>query len=151
MTHYKNFQNSLMDRYDLAFSVYVAALDIQIAFDLPYLWTFTFDLTGEVFFGRTWDDLLDFFKILEDVGRFTYDHKLLVYVNDFSALYAYGRTIINFDVEPAVAKSPSDILLLSYRGLEFRSFFKYTEKDIDIYIYLNNPSAEQIKPDIDGI
>lgn len=151
MTHYKDFQNSLMDRYDLAFSVYVAALDIQLACDLPYLWTFTFDLTGEVFFGRTWDDLLEFFKILEDVGRFTYDHKLLVYVNDFSQLYAYGRTIINFDAEPTVAKSPSDVLLLSYRGLEFRSFIKYTEKDIDIYIKLNNPSVEHIKPDIDGL
>lgn len=151
MTHFKEFQNNLMDRYDLAFSVYVAALDIQFASDLPYLWTFTFDLTGEVFFGRTWSDLLEFFELLENVGRFTYNHKLLVYVDDLTQLYAYGRTIINFDVEPTIAKSPSDVLLLSYRGLEFRSFQKYTEKSIDKYIKVNNPSAEHIKPDIDGL
>lgn len=151
MTFYKDFQNNLMDRYDLKFSVYIAALDIQFSYDLPYLWTFCFDLTGEVFYGRSWDHLREFFEILETKGHFDYEHKLLVYINDLTLFYTYGRTQIDFDAEPFLAKSPSDVLLCSHKGLEFRDFTIYTEKDIDKYIEIHLAGVPHIKPDPDGL
>lgn len=151
MTYYKDYQLQLLDRLDLKYSVYIAGLDIQYSCDLPYLWTFCFDCTGEVIYGRTWEDLRQFFRLLEEDGKFGYDHKLLVYVNDLTEFFTYARTQIDIDPEPFLAKSPSEILLFTSKGLEFRSFEKYTEKDIDKYIMVNTPSIQHIKPDPEGL
>lgn len=151
MTHYKEFTNTLIDRVDLKYSVYIAALDMQFAADLPYLWTFCFDMTGEVYYGRTFEDLREFLKLLEDVGKFTEDHKLLVYVNDLTEFFTYARTQIRIEPEPFLAKKPSEVLLFTSRGLEFRDFMIYSEKDIDKYIKINYPTIKHIKPDPDGL
>ena len=153
MTHFKEYIPSihLMDRLDLKYSVYVAGLDIQFSQDLPYLWTFCFDCTGEVIYGRTWKDLNEFFQLLEDQAGFGYDHKLLVYVNDLTQFFTYARTQIYIDKEPFLAKSPSEILLFTSRSFEFRSFSKYTEKDIDKYIKVNAPSIPHNKPEPEGL
>lgn len=151
MTYYKNYQLQLLDRMDLKYSVYIAGLDVQFSCDLPYLWTFCFDCTGEVIYGRTWEDLRTFFRILEEDGKFNYDHKILVYVNDLTQFFTYARTQIYIDTDPFLAKSPSEILLFSSRGFEFRSFEKYTEKDIDTYIQVNSPGIVHIKPETEGL
>ena len=57
MTFYTDYTFSLLDRMELKYSVYIASLDMQFACDLPYLWTFCFDLTGEIIYGRSWEDL----------------------------------------------------------------------------------------------
>lgn len=146
MTFYKDYENNLFDRMELKYSVYVAALDIQFNNHLPYLWTFCFDMTGEVVFGRNWDDLKKWFEMLETFG-YNYDHKLLVYVNDLTQFFTYAKKIIYID-EELLAKRPSDFLVFSSKGLEFRSFQAYTEKDIDKLIYINDVNAENyhIKP-----
>ena len=151
MTHYSKFENNLLDRMDLKYSVYIAGLDVQFSADLPYLWTFCFDCTGEVFYGRDWKDLNEFFSILEEKAKFTYDHKLLVYINDLTRFFTYARTQIFIDPEPFLAKSPSELLLFSSKGLEFRSFDRYTEKDIDKFIKINMPEVQHEAPDPDGL
>ena len=151
MTYYKDYVNNLFDRMELKYSVYVAALDIQFNNHLPYLWTFCFDMTGEVIFGRNWNDLLKWFEMLESFG-YNYDHKLLVYVNDLTEFFTYAKKIIYID-EDLLAKRPSDHLVFSSKGLEFRNFQAYTEKDIDKLIYINDVNAENyhIKPNDKGL
>lgn len=151
MTHYKEYTLSLLDRMDLAYSVYIAALDIQYNFDLPYLWTFCFDMTGEIIYGRTWNDLIEFFEILHNNG-YDYDHKLIVYLNDLTQFFTYVKKHLYID-EEMLAKSPSDILIFSSKGIEFRDFQAYTEKDIDKLIYANDINAKtyHIQPDDDRV
>ena len=147
MTPYKQFERLQLDRYDLKWSVYVAALDVQFSQHLPYLWTFTFDCTGEVFFGRTWDNLRDFFELLETEGGFSDSHKVLVYVNDLTEFFNYARTQIYIDKDHIVARDPGNIYTFKSRGLIFRDFQIYTEKDIDKYIKINYPDAIHRRPD----
>lgn len=148
MTYYKDYNFMLLDRMELKYSIYVAALDVQFAYDLPYLWTFTFDLTGEIIYGRNWNELNEFFHMLESAG-YTYEHRLLIYINDLSEFFHYARTKIYID-EELLAKSPSEIILFYSRGLEFRDFQLYSEKDIDKVIRLNNATITHKKPDSDG-
>lgn len=150
MTHYKEYQFGLLDRMELRYSVYIAALDVQYACDLPYLWTFTFDLTGEIIYGRNWDDLISWFDRLEKEGGYTYEHKLLVYLNDLTQFFHYARTHIYID-EEVLAKSPSEMIIFYSRGLEFRDFQLYSEKDIDKLICLNNATLPHAAPDVDGL
>lgn len=151
MTYYKDYNYNLLDRMELKYSVYVAALDVQFNFDLPYLWTFCFDLTGEVIFGRTWEELAAFMQQLEGYG-FDYDHRLIVYLNDLTQFFCYAKKHIYID-EELLAKNPHEILLFTSRGLEFRDFKAYTEKDIDKLIYINDVNAKSyhIKPDDDRV
>lgn len=147
MTHYKQFERLQLDRYDLKWSVYVAALDVQFSQHLPYLWTFTFDSTGEVYFGRSWDDLREFFDLLESEGGFSYSHKILVYVNDLTQFFNYARTQIYIDKDHLVARDPAHIYTFESRGLIFRDFQIYSEKDIDKYIKINYPGVIHHRPD----
>lgn len=151
MTFFKNYEYSLLDRMDLKTSVYIAALDIQFCCDLPYLWCFCFDLTGEVIFGRNWNDLNEFFEMLENFG-FDYDHRLYVYLDDLSKFFCYSKKYIDFD-EEMTAKSPSQILHLTYKGLIFRDFQMYFEKTIDDHIYISDMNARNyhIEPDEENV
>lgn len=148
MIFFEDYQYNLLDRMELKYSVYVAALDMQYNNDLPYLWTFTFDLTGEIIYGRNWQQLREFFKMLHDFGL-TEDHKLLVYLNDLTQFFTYARTQIYINAD-MLAKEPSDILIFYSHGLEFRDFQKYSEKDIDKYIKLNNPDLLHEPPQLRG-
>lgn len=141
MTNYKSYKYDLLDRMDLKYSIYVGGLDVQYSHDVPYLWTFCFDLTGEVISGRTWDDLISWFEKLESFG-YNGDHKLIIYLNDLSQFFHFVKKELLFDTE-MLAKSPSEILICSYRGLEFRDFQAYTEKDIDKLIILNDVNAKE--------
>ena len=150
MTLYTDYTFSLLDRIELKYSVYIAALDIQFACDLPYLWTFCFDLTGEIIYGRSWEDLRRFFLRLQEEGGYNEDHKLLVYLNDLTKFFHYARTQIDID-EEILAKSPAEMIIFYSRGLEFRDFQLYSEKDIDKLIRLNNATLHHLAPDIDGL
>ena len=147
MIFYKDYQYDLLDRLELKYSVYVAALDMQFNYDLPYLWTFCFDMTGEVIFGRNWEDLNAWFEMLDQFG-YNYDHKLIVYVNDLTQFFTYSKKKIYIDYD-LLAKKPSEFLIFSSKGLEFRDFQAYAEKDIDKLIYVNDINAKHyhIKPD----
>lgn len=139
MTFYKDYQYSLLDRPDLKTSVYLAALDVQYCCDIPYLWCFTFDSTGEVIYGRSFDDLLDWFEQMRTYG-FNDDHKLYIYLNDLSQFFCYTKKYIDYDFD-MIAKTPSQILHCTYKGLVFRDFQQYTEKDIDKFIWINDINA----------
>lgn len=141
MTYYQDYTFNLLDRMELKYSIYVAALDVQYNHDLPYLWTFTFDLTSEIIFGRTWDHLNQFIDMLHDFG-FSDDHRLLIYLDDLTQFFCYAKKIIKIDDE-MLAKSPHDILIFTSQGLEFRDFQAYTEKSIDKLIYINDVNADQ--------
>lgn len=151
MTFYRDYEYNLLDRFDLSYSVYIAALDVQFCCDMPYLWTFTFDSTGEVIFGRDWQQLNEFFEKLESFG-YTEDHKLIIYLNDLTQYFIYGKKYIDIN-EELLAKSPSQILIFGAHGLEFRDFMAYTEKDIDDYIYINDNNAKNyhIPPDCENL
>lgn len=140
MTFYRDYQYSLLDRMDLKTSVYLAALDVQYCCDLPYLWCFTFDSTGEVIYGRSFDDLLEWFEQLRQYG-FTEDHRIYIFLNDLSQFFCYTKKHIDYDID-MIAKTPSQILQVTFKGLIFRDFMQYTEKDIDKYIWINDINAK---------
>ena len=140
MTFYKDYQYSLLDRPDLKTSVYLAALDVQFCCDLPYLWCFTFDSTGEVIYGRSFDDLNGWFEQLRSYG-FNDNHRLYIYINDLSQFFCYTKKYIDYDID-MIAKNPSQILHCTFKGLIFRDFMQYSEKDIDKYIWINDINAK---------
>lgn len=140
MTFYRDYQYSLLDRMDLKTSVYLAALDVQYCCDLPYLWCFTFDSTGEVIYGRNFEDLLEWFEQLRQYG-FKEDHRIYIFLNDLSQFFCYTKKHIDYDID-MIAKTPSQILQDTFKGLIFRDFMQYTEKDIDKYIWINDINAK---------
>ena len=56
MVNYKDYDfTAILDRPDLQYSPYIAALDMQFSHHTPYLWTFGFDSTPENAYGRSFE------------------------------------------------------------------------------------------------
>ena len=124
--------DKLLDRFDLKYSIYVAALDIQYSHYIPYLWTFTLDNTFDIIYGRTWNDLVLFFNQLREGLHLHDKHKLLVFLPNLSDFFHYTKKFLEFDKDPFIAKSKSEHLLISlYHCIEFRCFEQYSELNID--------------------
>ena len=99
MIHFKDYDFSgLFDRPDLVYCPYIAALDIQYAHNLPYLWTFTFDSCVDqegnavIIGGRTFDDLLEFLETMKaklHLSNGKRKHYLVIIVDD---LFTFSET-----------------------------------------------------------
>jgi len=128
MLNYKELDFSqIYDRKDLAFSPYIAALDIEYSHFSPYLWSFCFD-TGKAVHGRNWDDLKDFFKMLIDRLSLSPAHKLLIIVPNLPEFFDYTKKILPYDPEPTIAKSHREILLIqAYKCIQFHCYEAYRE------------------------
>ena len=133
MINYKDFNfNNILDRTDLVFCPYIASLDIQYSHYLPYLWTFCFDSTGEVVFGRSFNDLIEFLEIMRDKMHFSDTHKLVIIVPNLSEFFGNTKKILSYDPEPFVAKSSSEILLAQIYGCyQLHCYYQYSEKKLD--------------------
>ena len=152
MTYYKDYNyNQIMDRSDLQYSPYVAALDIQYAHNVPYLWSFMIDSTEEIAFGRSFEDLLDFLETLKKRMHLSNadkrEHYLVIIVEDLFAFFARTKKILPYDPEPCVSKSGSDVLLCSVMGAyHIHSYKAYFETDLADDM-LNNSGI--VTPEID--
>ena len=112
MIYYKEFDFSIIyDRPDLAFSPYIAALDIQYAHNSPYLWTFTLDSTRAVAYGRTFEELKDWLNILKKRMRLSADHVLLIIVEDLITFFGNTKKELDYVAEPWVSKTATEVLL----------------------------------------
>lgn len=134
MIHYKSFNfKSILDRPDLVYCPYVAALDIQYAHNLPYLWTFYFDSTDETIYGRTFEDLIDFLEIMKTAMRFSSGknkHYLVIIVDDLFTFFGNTKKVLPYVSEPFVAKSGSDVLLATLLEVyQIHSYKAYFESD----------------------
>lgn len=136
MIYYKDYDYSILyDRPDLAFSPYIAALDIQFSHFVPYLWTFCIDSTGVVAYGRSFAELRDFLEILKSKLHLSADHILLIIVDDLFTFFGATKKELPYDPEPFVAKSHSDILLCAisecYQLHSYKAYFESTiEEDM---------------------
>ena len=136
MIHYLDFDYSIiLDRADLSFSPYIAALDIQYSHHTPYLWTFTLDSTGAVAYGRTFGDLIEFLETLKQKMHLCNSdykkHFLVVIVDDLFTFFGNTKKVLPYDPEPFVAKSGSDVLLCSMLGVyQLHSYKAYFESDV---------------------
>ena len=129
MVHYKDYDYSVIfDRPDLAFSPYIAALDIQYAHFSPYLWTFTIDSTRVTAYGRTFDELLDFLRILKKKMRLSADHVLVIIVEDLFSFFGNTKKELPYVAEPWVSKSKTDVLLATisecYQLHSYKAYFE---------------------------
>lgn len=129
MIHYKDYDYSVIfDRPDLAFSPYIAALDIQYAHYTPYLWTFTIDSTRVTAYGRTFDELRDFLKILKKKMRLSADHVLVIIVEDLFSFFGSTKKELPYCSEPFVSKSKTDVLLATisecYQLHSYKAYFE---------------------------
>lgn len=142
MIYYKDYDfKGLFDRPDLVFSPYIAALDIQYAHNLPYLWTFCFDSCVDsdgnaiIIGGRTFDDLIDFLEIMKQKMHFSNGkrkHFLVIIVDDLFTFFGNTKKILPYDQEPFVAKSGSNVLLCSVMGVyQFHSYKAYFETEAE--------------------
>lgn len=134
MIHYKSFNfKQILDRPDLVYCPYVAALDIQYAHNLPYLWTFYFDSTEDTIYGRTFEDLIDFLEIMKVQMRFNKGknkHYLVIIVDDLFTFFGNTKKVLPYVSEPFVAKSGSDVLLATLMDVyQLHSYKAYFESD----------------------
>lgn len=132
MIYYKKYDFSIiMDRPDLAFSPYVAALDIQYSHFSPYLWTFTIDSTRVTAYGRTFDELRDFLKILKKKMRLSADHVLVIIVEDLFSFFGNTKKELEYVAEPFVAKTKTEILLATVQEcFQLHGYKAYFETDL---------------------
>lgn len=129
MIYYKDYDYSvILDRPDLAYSPYIAALDIQYAHFSPYLWTFTLDSTRVTAYGRTFDELRDFLKILKKKMRLSADHVLVIIVEDLFSFFGSTKKELPYCSEPFVSKSKTDVLLATisecYQLHSYKAYFE---------------------------
>jgi len=127
--YYKDYDYSvILDRPDLAYSPYIAALDIQYAHFSPYLWTFTLDSTRVTAYGRTFDELRDFLKILKKKMRLSADHVLVIIVEDLFSFFGSTKKELPYCSEPFVSKSKTDVLLATisecYQLHSYKAYFE---------------------------
>ena len=128
----------ILDRPDLVWSPYIAALDIRYCNFMPYLWCFTFDSTGIIIYGRTFDDLSDFFKIMANKMQFTPDHKLMIMVDNLSSFFGNTKKIFNYSEQPVIAKSRGEHLLNEIDNCyQFHCYTQYWEHNIDDDLVIN--------------
>ena len=163
MIHFKNYDFSgLFDRPDLVYCPYIAALDIQYAHNLPYLWTFTFDSCVDqegnavIVGGRTFDDLLEFLETMKTklhLSNGKRKHYLVIIVDDLFTFFGNTKKILPYDPEPFVAKSGSNVLLCSVMEVyQFHSYKAYFETEVtddmlsDHGIVLPEISTEGLSP-----
>lgn len=132
MIYYKQYDYSVIyDRPDLAYSPYIAALDIQYAHFTPYLWTFTLDSTRVTAYGRTFDELRDFLNILQKKMRLSADHVLVVIVEDLVTFFGSTKKELAYVAEPWVSKSKTDILLATIKECyQIHSYKAYFETEL---------------------
>ncbi len=142
MIFYKDYDFSgLFDRPDLVFSPYIAALDIQYAHNLPYLWTFCFDSCVDsegnaiIIGGRTFEDLIDFLEIMKQKLHFSNGkrkHYLVIIVDDLFTFFGNTKKVMPYDAEPFVAKSGSNVLLASLLEVyQLHSYKAYFETEVE--------------------
>ena len=134
MIFYKDFNfNQILDRPDLVFCPYVAALDIQYAHNIPYLWTFYFDRTDDTIYGRSFDDLIDFLELMKLKLHFNNGknkHYLVIIVDDLFTFFGNTKKALPYVSEPFVAKSGSDVLLCTLMDVyQLHSYKAYFESD----------------------
>lgn len=149
MIYYKEFDFSVVyDRPDLAFSPYIAALDIQYAHNAPYLWTFTLDSTRAVAYGRTFEELKDWLLILKKHMRLSADHVLLIIVEDLVSFFGNTKKELDYVAEPWVSKTATEVLLCTlsecYQIHCYKAYFE-TELKADMKamgIVLNDVDTE---------
>lgn len=144
--------SEILDRSDLEYSVYIAALDIQYSHDIPYLWAFKLDSVDQIVIGRSWEELREFFRILSQrmhthinltmpprdsngryVGKEHYSgHILKVIVEDMPRFFQYAKKELPFLPLPFVAKSEGEVLLATLdNGIQFQGFTHYSENKLD--------------------
>ena len=141
--YYENYDyTQILDRPDLQYSPYVAALDIQYSHNAPYLWTFTLDSTGidgadPIAYGRSFAELLEFLhelkrrmKLMRKSER--EKHCLIVIVADLFRFFAQTKKALPYSAEPFVAKSASDVLLATILDVyELHSYKAYFETELE--------------------
>lgn len=132
MIYYKDYDYSIIyDRPDLAYSPYIGALDIQYAHYSPYLWTFCIDSTGVTAYGRTFDELEDFLRILKKKMRLSADHVLVIIVEDLVSFFGNTKKELDYVSEPFVAKTKTEILLATISECyQIHCYKSYFESDL---------------------
>ena len=144
MFDWKNIQ----DRTDLAFSPYIAAIDIQYAHYSPYVWSFTLDSVGTAT-GRTWKELRSFLHRLQNKMQLSKDHVLVIVAPDLSAFFGNTKKELDYVPEPFVAKSGSEVLLAAMYGgaYQLHCYKAYFESDLDRDMMLSGIYIPKITTD----
>lgn len=149
MIYYKDYDYSqILDRKDLTYSPYIAALDMQFSHHKPYLWSFMLDSTGSasqdpIAYGRSYEELIDFLQRLKkhlNLHRTndTDKHLMIVMIDDLFTFFAATKKDLPYSCEPFVAKSASDILLATLLDVyELHSYKAYYETDVEKDMLLN--------------
>lgn len=140
---FRNYDyTQILDRADLQYSPYVAALDIQYAHHAPYLWTFTLDSTGSdgadpIAYGRSFEELIEFLRELARRMKLMHKserekHCLIVIVADLFKFFAQTKKVLPYSAEPFVAKTASDVLLATILDVyELYSYKAYFETELE--------------------
>lgn len=87
-----------------------------------YIWMFGIGFENEVYYGRTWEELLELCKLLQNVYDLNKDRRLVVYVHNLSYEFQFMCNYFDwYDVFATAERKP--IKALCTYGIEFRDSY----------------------------
>ncbi len=146
-----NLKQLLTSDYIKGYVSYPATFDIEtttLKGEQPtgYMYIWQFCIKGVVFFGRTWQEFLDFIDNVSDLLNLDNKHKLVIYVHNLSFEFEFIRKFIKFD--NIFATAPHKVLKASTDKLEFRCSYYLSNMSLLKFIE-NTPGAIHLKSKAD--
>ena len=92
----------------------------KIAF--AYIWMFGIKYTGNVYYGRTWDELLDFLETIQGFFDLNSKRVLTVYVHNLGYEFQFMRKYFTWENVFAIAER-KPVKALSSLGIEFKDSY----------------------------
>lgn len=110
--------------------------ETQKPYAFMYIWQFCINST--VIMGRTWDDFLQMLEEIKKVLELDEDHKLVIYVHNFSFEFEFIRKF--FEFKNVFATAPHKVLKANDNYFEFRCSYYLSNMNLRKFIE-NTPTA----------
>lgn len=139
MKHYQELTKSYLDTLDISeikTNKKITYLNIESGFDIEttstyangekvafsYIWMFGLGLNNPIFYGRTWNDLLDMFQVLQSHFDLHENRRLIIYVHNLGYEFQFMRKYFQWSSVFAIDERKPIKALCSY-GIEFRDSY----------------------------
>lgn len=99
-----------------------------------FMYHWQMSVGGYLIIGRTWEEWLQFFDLLEEVLQFNSNRQLVIYVHNLGYEFQFMRDFLNqyfdgFTVFASKARQP--ITVQTGRGVQFRCSYKLTNMSLE--------------------
>lgn len=138
MKHYSEIHDLLesLDIETVTSNKKVEYLNIEAGFDIEttsymqgevktafmYIWQFGIGFGNDVYYGRTWEEFVNFTNTLEDVLGLSLNHRLVIYVHNLGYEFQFMRKFFEWEEVFSIAER-KPIKATTKGGIEFRDSY----------------------------